>query len=833
MKACFNLPPVLIPLPANSGLKMKISYNWLKQFVEIPYGPEELSKVLTDCGLEVEQLTEWQSVTGGLQGIVIGKVVTCSRHPNADRLSVTTVETGDGAPKQIVCGAPNVAAGQTVVVALPGAKLYPASGEPFEIKKSKIRGEISEGMICAEDEIGLGQSHAGIMILPDNIASGTPAADFFKVESDWIFEIGLTPNRADAASHLGVARDIRALIGRKKEVELQGPDVSAFSEGTESNSIVVEIENREACPRYSGVEIKGLKVGPSPQWLQNRLKSIGLRPINNIVDITNYVMHDLGQPLHAFDAGKIRGKKIIVGNVPAGTKFKTLDEVERVLHGNELMIADTEGPLCIAGVFGGIDSGVSEQTTHVFLESACFHPVHVRKSAKQHGLHTDSSFRFERGTDPDMTIIALKKAALMIRELMQGEIVGKVIDIYPEEVVPGEIELSFNYLNAILGAEIPRPDVKKILQHLGITILHDYEDSIVLSIPAFKVDVFRPADVAEEVLRIYGYNNIGLPKKISITPGKHISPDPEELLERTGSFLVANGFREILTNSLTRLSHLELLPLEEGIEAVQVLNPLSNDLALLRHSMLLTGLESVAYNNNRRQKDLRLFEFGKTYRKMREQYFETSHLSLWLTGASSAEHWKVRQEDTDFYGLKAIVEQLLTNAGLKEKSRLHLKVEEERSLDAAIAYYYGKTLIARAGCVKRFILKAMDISQAVWYADIQFDGLMKVAGIGDTEIPGPPKFPEVRRDLSMLLAKEIQYNELEKLAFLTEPKLLKQVNLFDVYEGDKIEKGKKSYALSFVLRDDEATLQDKQIDAVMDKLMRQFEGKLGAVIRKA
>jgi phenylalanyl-tRNA synthetase beta chain len=491
---------------------MKISYNWLKQFVEMPYPPEELSKALTDCGLEVEQLLPWQSVQGGLQGLVIGKVLTCERHPNADRLSVTTVETGDGIPKQIVCGAPNVAAGQTVVVALPGAKLFPSAGEPFEIKKSKIRGEASEGMICAEDEIGLGQSHAGIMILPDTIPAGTAASDYFKVENDWIYEIGLTPNRADAASHLGVARDIRTLIGRNKEVDLKLPDVSEFKEEA-GNSIHVEIKNNEACQRYSGVEMAGIKVGPSPEWLQHRLKSIGLRPINNIVDVTNYVMHDLGQPLHAFDAEKIRGKKINVGELPAGTKFKTLDEAERTLQGQELMIADEEGSLCIAGVFGGMDSGVSAETTSIFLESACFHPVFVRKSARLHGLHTDSSFRFERGTDPDMTVTALKKAALMITEIAGGRVSSKITDIYPVKIPFKQIELSLDYLHNIIGAEIPAVEVKNILVHLGIEIVKEEGRILSVAVPPFKVDVTRPADLAEEVLRIYGYNNIGLPKK--------------------------------------------------------------------------------------------------------------------------------------------------------------------------------------------------------------------------------------------------------------------------------------------------------------------------------
>lgn len=812
---------------------MKISYNWLKTFIEMPFSPNELSVALTDCGLEVEQLEQWQSAQGGLEGLVIGKVLTCERHPNADRLSVTTVEVGDGSPKQIVCGAPNVAAGQTVVVALPGAKLYPASGEAFEIKKSKIRGEASEGMICAEDEIGLGSSHAGIMILPDALLAGMPATDFFKVENDWIFEIGLTPNRADAASHLGVARDIRALTGMKKEAVIRMPEVSVFSEGNEKNTITVQLTDKEACRRYTAIELSGVHVGPSPDWLKNRLKSIGIRSINNIVDVTNFVMHECGQPLHAFDAEKIRGNKIVVGQAAAGTKFITLDETERVLSGSELMISDAEGPLCIAGVFGGMDSGVSEKTQRIFLESAWFHPVHVRKSARQHGLHTDSSFRFERGTDPRMTVPALMRAALLMQEVAGSKVSGQIIDHYENEITDRQILLDFDYLDAIIGNVIDRELVKRIIRNLGMDILEEQKNALLLSVPPFKVDVTRPADVAEEVLRIYGYNNIELPIKVAISPSKIINPDPEAIIDRCGAYLVANGFREMLNNSLTRLSHLDLLPMREGLAAVEVLNPLSADLALLRHSMLLTGLETIAYNINRRQKDLRFFELGKTYAKAGDKYLESSYLSLWLTGDFAAEHWKGKKEEYDIYFLKAIVEQLMSRAGVDLHKQISLKAGEEDRMESSIAYYSGKSLIASAGKVKRELLKSMDIAQPVWYAEVNIEALLRIISAKDKVVPGPPKFPEVRRDLSMLLDREVEYSALEKIAYSTEPNLLKQVNLFDVYEGDKIEKGKKSYALSFMLRDEENTLQDKQIDQVMEKLMKQFESKLGAQIRKA
>ena len=811
---------------------MKISYNWLRQFINFEYTPEQLSVALTDCGLEVEHLAAWESLPGGLEGLVIGKVLTCDRHPNADRLSVTTVDVGDGTPRQIVCGAPNVAAGQTVVVALPGAKLYPTSGEPFEIKKSKIRGEASEGMICAEDEIGLGSSHAGIMILPDELKIGSPAADFFNIERDHVFEIGLTPNRADAASHLGVARDIKALLSRSTKAQICMPDLNTFKEGAQSPLIAVEIESNESCARYSGIEITGVKIGPSPEWLQNKLKVIGMRPINNVVDITNYVMMHLGQPLHAFDAARIKGNKIIVRSLPKGTKFRTLDDTERTLQGHELMITDTEGGLCIAGVFGGADSGVSETTNHIFLESAYFNPVHVRKSAKAHGLHTDSSFRFERGTDPEMTVTALKLAASMIAEIAGGTIATKITDHYPAPVDRRKVNFSFSYLKTILGDDIPRHDVMDILESLDIHVEEDQSDWLILSVPAYRVDVTRAADVAEEILRIYGYNNIDLPKKISITPGKIHRPDPEEITGRMNTFLVSNGFREVLNNSLTKLSHLEVLPLPEGLSGVQVLNPLSNDLALMRHHMLLTGLECIAYNINRKQKDLRLFETGKTYFKAGNKYVEEQHLSLWITGDQYSEHWNDKSRAYDVYYLKAVVEQILAAVGVGLRNRLTMKEETSAGLDETISWYNGKKLVAVAGKVNRQVLKSADVSQSVWFADLRMDTLLTLVDGTDREIPGPPKFPEVRRDLSMLLDKTVRYAELETLAYATESKLLRKVNLFDVYEGDKIESGKKSYALSFTLRDEEATLQDKQIDAVMDKLMKQFETKLGAVIRK-
>lgn len=819
----------MIPLQEHVKLLMKISFNWLKQFIDIPYSPAVLADALTSAGLEVEHLEQWCNIKGGLKGIVVGKVLKCDRHPNADRLHITSVDTGESNPRQIVCGAPNVAAGQTVIVALPGAVLYPSKGEPFEIKNSKIRGEVSEGMICAEDEIGIGESHAGIMVIETMLSPGTPASEYFKIENDWIFEIGLTPNRADAASHLGVARDIRAILGNAL---LSMPDISAFKEGDKDGDIRVRVDSSEGCIRYSGIELKNIKVGLSPEWLQIRLRSIGLRPINNVVDVTNYVMHELGQPLHAFDASKIRGGAIHVGNCKQGELFSTLDDFQIKLSGHELMICDDGGGICMAGVYGGKDSGVNETTNHVFLESATFHPVHVRKSARHHGLHTDSSFRFERGTDPNMPLFALKRAALMLQEIAGAEIHGKLTDIYPSPVQNKRIPFSMTYLKSLVGHEIPSETVHRILADLGIES-EVRADEMILSIPPFKVDVIRPADVVEEVLRIYGYNNIPLPSKIAITPGSVTNPDPERLIEKSASILASLGFREIITNSLTRLSHLETLPLGEGSDAVTILNPLSGELALMRHSLLTTGLEVLAYNINRRQKDLRLFEFGKSYHRSAGRYHEQDHLCIWCTGDLNAEHWNNKSRQPDIYFIKGVVENLLSSVAPGVKGKLTVSGSDETGCEWSVTYSHKKSAIARVSQVSKSLLKVADIGQPVWYAEIQMQSLLRLADTIVKDVDGPPRFPEVRRDLSMLLDRSVDYSSVERLAYQTESRLLKHVNLFDVYEGDKIESGKKSYALSFILRDDEATLQEKQIESVMEKLMKQFEGKLGAVIRKA
>lgn len=806
---------------------MKISANWLRQFIDFTHSPAELAALLTGCGLEVEQISAWQSLAGGLKGLVTGEVLTCVRHPNADRLHVTTVNTGDGEIRQIVCGAPNVAAGQKVIVALPGAMMYPFSGEPFEIKKSKIRGEVSDGMICAEDEIGIGESHAGILLLPEDTRPGIPAADWFKLEEDTIIEIGLTPNRADAASHYGVARDLKAVLGLK---HLNLPDMNPVTTGQEEPPVKVIVHDHDACPRYSGLSIRNVKVAESPEWLKNRLKSTGIRSVNNVVDITNYVMFELGQPLHAFDAVKIHNRTIHVKTMKAESVFETLDGIERKLAGHELMIADDEKGLCIAGVFGGIDSGVNAATTEIFLESAYFNPVRVRKAARQHGLHTDSSFRFERGTDPEMTLKALYRAANLIQEIAGGEFPAAAIDIYPHKIEKSVVNISFRYLQSITGAEIPVTDIRRILNDLEIEIVSDNGSEMELHVPAYRTDVTRPADIAEEILRIYGYNNIPLPAKLSFSQAPLSKPDPWQLENRIGTFLSARGFNEILANSLVSKRSTETLPLEGG-DAVDVLNPLSSDLDILRHHMLVTGLQTIAYNLNRQQKNLRLFENGYTYVKYGRRYEETKFLSLYLTGLKQEKSWNTPSAAYDFFELKSVLQDLLLHAGVNLQQ---LKMQDE---DSGEGQFYslsvGKRKIAHFGKPSAKVLKQFDIMQDVWYAEIRPDVILSLPEQGMMTIPPPPKFPEVKRDLSMVLDQQVRYQEIEKIAFATVPGILKEVSLFDVYEGDKIEQGKKSYAVSFLLRDEEQTLQDQQIDMAMEKLMKQFEEKLGAVIRKA
>jgi phenylalanyl-tRNA synthetase beta chain len=806
---------------------MKISKNWLSNHIDSNLSHDEISTLLTGCGLEVEHLEEWESLKGGLQNVVVGHVLTCEKHPNADKLSLTLVDVGDGDPKKIVCGAPNVAAGQKVIVALQGAVLYPTSSESFEIKKSKIRGEESNGMLCAEDEIGLGTSHAGIMVLPDETPVGLSAAEYFQIEKDVVFEIGLTPNRADAASHYGVARDLAALTNIKN---LNVVQASNFNVANQTGPISVQIEDANDCPRYSGVYISNITVGKSPQWLINKLSAIGVRSINNIVDITNYILHDLGQPLHAFDANKIQGNTIIVKRSNKGDKFITLDDAERELNGAELMIADMNGGLCMAGVFGGKTSGVTEGTTSIFLESAYFNPVVVRKASRYHGIHTDSSFRFERGTDPEMTIIAMMKAAKMIEELAGGKIAETIIDVYPQPIEWKKIDLNYQYVDTLIGNQLERDLIKKIITDLGIKVDSENEDGLSLLVPPFKVDVTRASDVVEEIIRIYGYNAIELPGKISMTVTSSMKPDVERVVAKIANTLIGKGYFEILNNSLTKKDTAQLISMNEGDEVVEVLNPLSNDLGVLRNSMLLPGLESIAYNLNRKQKEIRLFETGKVYSVNNGLYTEKNKIAIWISGELNKEHWQKTVNTVDIYSMKSLVQSIFHALGI-ENYKLNIEQKSSNVFSNTIDLMLKKRVMATIGEVNKKTLKQFDINQPVFYAELDIETIMRAVSPSDITAVEPPKYPEVRRDLSMVLDKNVNYSEVEEIAFNSVKGILREVNLFDVYEGDKIEAGKKSYALSFILRDDEATLQDKQIDTAIDKLMKQLETRLGAIIR--
>ena len=806
---------------------MKISYNWLKTLIKIDLTPEQISEYLTDSGLEVEGMESFESIKGGLQGIVIGEVVEKEKHPDADKLSITKVNVGGPELLNIVCGAPNVAAGQKVLVATIGAKLYPTTGEPFEIKKSKIRGAVSEGMICAEDEIGLGTGHDGILILPADATIGMPAGEFFKLEKDTVFEIGLTPNRADAASHYGVARDLQAILNTKHnttDYKAELHNILELPQASNINTMNIAVENRDACKRYSGLVISGITVKPSPDWLKNYLLAIGLRPINNIVDITNFVLHDLGQPLHAFDMDKITGNKIIVKTGLQGTKFKTLDGVERTLFENDLMICNETEPMCIAGVFGGADSGVTENTTAIFLEAAYFDPGFVRRSSKQHGLKTDSSFRFERGTDPEMTVTALKRAAALIFELAGGVLSMDVVDLYPEKLEPFKVAFSYTNCQELIGKEIDRSIIKHIILALGISIEQEGNDGMLLSVPQYKTDVTREADVIEEVMRIYGYNNVEESSQIKFT-AKFANREKATATENTAAnLLIGFGFNEMMGLSLTKESYYE-----EGTPLVKILNPLSSDLNVMRHSMLFGGLESLAYNINRKQADLKLFEFGKTYEKIDAafKYVETKHLTLFVTGKKYAENPYGKNDKVDFSYLKACIEAVLNKLSIKFK----ITDLTDAQFSYGLSFSHKNKALVSFGLVDKAICKKLDVNAEVFYADFNWDNVLSLIGKTKLEFTGIPKFPSVRRDLALLIDKKITYKELEELAFNTERKLLKSVNLFDIYEGDKLEAGKRSYALSFTLLDEEATLNDKQIDTVMQKLIKTYTEKLGAILR--
>ncbi len=808
---------------------MKISYNWLRQFLKVNRTPEETGELLTDLGLEVEGIHEFQSVKGSLRGIVVGEVLTCEQHPNADRLKITTVNLGNGEPVQIVCGAPNVAAGQKVPVATVGTTLYDEKGTPWEIKKSKIRGESSHGMICAEDELGLGQSHEGIMVMDPALEPGTPAASLFEIEDDHVFEIGLTPNRADAMSHWGVARDLKAgLIQQGEQQELITPSVSSFHIDSRSRKVPVKITKPELAPRYCGVTVTGVEISESPGWLQNRLKAIGITPKNNVVDVTNYVMHELGQPLHAFDADRISGNEIIVQTLPAGTKFTTLDEVERELHEEDLMICDAEKPLAIAGVFGGIGSGVTSGTTNLFIESAYFNPVTVRKTAKRHGLNTDASFRYERGIDPNITEYALKRAVLLIQELAGGSVSSDIDDYYPKKVEDFPVFLTFEKINSLVGQNLSKETIKSILASLEIRVNNVTETGMGLTIPSYRVDVKREADVIEEILRVFGYNNIEFGDKINASVANSTRFEDYKLQNLIAGQLVGQGFFETMANSLTSPAYLGLSEQLKEEHAVKMLNPLSQDLSVLRQSLLFSGLEAVSYNLNRKRADLKFFEFGKTYHYFGNGREEQKHLSVFLSGNRNRETWTNAVQKSEFFYLKGVITSILERLGIRELKTSPVKND---IFSEGVSFSFNNAKLVEFGVIKKKILKNFDIGQEVLFADFNWDQVVETSKNQQNKFKEISKFQAVRRDFALLLDISVKFEEIYDIAFKTEKILLKDVNLFDVYEGANLPEGKKSYAVSFIMLDEKKTLTDKQIDKIMNKLQQNLEKQLGAELR--
>lgn len=819
---------------------MNISYNWLKRYINPGISAEEVAKILTSIGLEAGGVEEVQTVKGGLEGLVIGEVLTCEAHENSDHLHVTTVDIGEGEPLQIVCGAPNVAAGQKVVVATVGTKLY-SGDESFTIKRSKIRGVESFGMICAEDEIGIGTSHDGIIVLPSDATVGMPAKDYYGISNDFVIEVDITPNRIDAASHFGVARDLAAYFALKNPaIELHKPSVEAFSTQNNNFTIPVSIENPDACPRYSSVTITGIQVEESPEWLKGALLTIGLRPINNIVDITNYVLHETGHPLHAFDADKIEGGKVVVRTMPENTPFTTLEGTERKLSNSDLMICDATKPMCIGGVFGGLTSGVTENTVNVFLESAYFNPVSIRKTARRHALNTDASFRFERGCDPANTIYALKRCAMLIQEIAGGTISSEISDIYPVEIKPFEVKVSVNKINALIGKEIGIGNIETILKALEMKII-DFTDGIyTLHVPTYRVDVQRDVDVIEDILRIYGYNNVEIGETLHSNLSYFSKPDTHQLQNMIAEQLTAQGFNEILNNSLTRMAYYQSLNSFPAEKCVKIMNPLSNDLNVMRQTLLFGGLESIAYNINRRNADLKLYEFGNCYyydasapkeNNVLAAYDEDMHLGIWLTGNKNAQNWSVPVMPSSVFELKAYVLNILRRMGVNINSVTTASSDNNIFSEALEINTQSGKKLAVFGMVSKSLCKLADVDQEVFYADMNWDNILREIRKNKIRYSEIPKFPEVKRDLALLLDKHISFADLEKSAYQTERKLLKKVTLFDVYEGKNLEAGKKSYAISFILQDETKTLTDSQIETIMNKLLKNFETRFGAKLR--
>ncbi|NOR88022.1 MAG: phenylalanine--tRNA ligase subunit beta [Bacteroidales bacterium] len=819
---------------------MKLSYNWLKEYVKIDQNPQDLEPLLTDCGLEVEGIEKVQTIKGGLEGIIIGEVLSCEKHPNADKLSKTIVDLGNGVNSPIVCGAPNVAKGQKVLVATIGTTLYDGD-ESFQIKKSKIRGEVSEGMICAEDELGLGSSHDGIMVLDAEAPVGTKAKSYFNIKDDYVYEIGLTPNRSDATSHIGSARDLVAVfnhINQNKEASLLLPSVEDFQVDHTDLNIEIEVEDALACPRYSGITLNNLTVGESPDWLKNFLIAIGLRPINNLVDITNFVMWETGQPLHAFDAAAIKGNKVLVKMLAKDSKFITLDDQERKLSGRDLMICNTEEGMCIGGVFGGNTSGVTETTTSIFLESACFDPKTIRLTSKFHTLKTDASFRFERGTDPNITIYALKRAALLMKEIAGGKISSEIKDFYPNPVSPVEIDVKFAHVDRLIGKVIDRNQIKSILADLEIETIGEDEDGIRVSVPTMKVEVTREADIIEEILRIYGYNNIDFTDQVHSALSFSSKPNPEKYQNLISDYLSANGFAEAMNNSLTKSSYYLDHENFNADSLVKMLNPLSSDLDVLRQSLLFGSLENLIYNINRKESNIKIYEFGKAYflqnkeaENITKRYNEVKHLSVLMSGLEKPENWNHEAKQVDFFYLKGYVQQLLTKLQFTG-DEINAELVNKSYFKEGLSYNIRNKQVVEFGELSSKTTKSFGIKQKVFYADFNWSNILKLSNQHDVSMQEISKFPIVRRDLALVVDQKVTFAQIEAIAKKTERNILRSVGLFDVYEGEKLEEGKKSYSINFSLQDSNKTLKDKQIDKLMNKLISNYERELGALIRR-
>ncbi len=816
---------------------MKVSYDWIKEYVNVNLDPEKVAEILTNTGLEVEGTEEYESVKGGLEGVIIGEVLNVRKHPNADNLSLTEVNLGNGKTVPVVCGAPNVKAGQKVPVATVGTILYD-DDKAIKIKKSKIRGEVSEGMICAEDELGLGTSHDGIMVLDNKATAGTPASAYFNIKKETVYEIGLTPNRIDGASHFGVARDLAAYLNQFEKKQAQLPSVDLFKVDNNNLIIPVQIENTEACPRYTGLTMTNIKVAPSPDWLQNRLKSIGLTPINNVVDITNFVLHETGQPLHAFDADKISGKKVIVKTLKKGSKFVTLDGEERMLSENDLMICNEQEGMCIAGVFGGIDSGVSETTRSIFLESARFDPVFIRKTSRRHLLNTDASFRFERGADPEMTLYALKRAALLIKEITGAQISSPIQDEYPVPFTPVVLTLYFKNIDRLIGNIIPEEKIVHILKSLDFEIVEETDIYLSLKVPLYRVDVTREADVIEEILRIYGYNQVVTGQQSNISINYFEKPDKEKVVNQISDLLSSNGFFEIMSNSLTKSSYYEKNTAFDEKLSVKLFNPLSQDLNVMRQSLLFGGLEAIIYNINRKRRNLKLFEFGTCYRiKNKEKatdstrnFKEEQKLAILVSGNAEDGSWNQNERKADFYYLKGIVGRILQRTGINDQN-IFTSGETSEIFSEALKYSINGKELGWLGTISKATLDQLEIKQPVFFAEFSLNTIINNIKNSVIQYKPLPKYPEVKRDLSLLLDKNVNFDQIRDLAFKTEKRLLKKVKIFDLYEGDKISNDKKSYAVNFTIQDTEKTLTDKQIDKIMRNLIQVYTSKLGAEIR--